>query len=221
MINFELKLVLENDGESLFVVSKYVLDSQCYSTGWDPVERKTIPTTWEVCNLRAWLNSNFYNIAFNAGEQMWIETTLVDNSMPEDWSWKTVTGGNDTYDKVFVLSYSEVMKYFPMTERYYYPANTWAEGGFADYNSNFRVKPTAYAIAQGADWHSEKDAENTTEVLTYMRYDAIRYASHVALRTPSSEQTWIEVGTEFGWLGTGVVTRTDMSTRPAMRISIK
>ena len=208
-------LVLENDGESLLVLSKYVLDSQIYYKAWDPVERKMYPTTWEQCDLRAWLNSTFYNTAFNAGEQMWIETTLVDNSLPENW-WKTVTGGNDTYDKVFILSYEESMKYFPMTEIYHY-----ASGGIMEYTPAVRVQATPYAVSQGVVVYDERLAKLTTEALGYLRQEALGYVEQVALRTPSSEQTWIEITSAFGGEGTAVVGRNDMGHRPAMRINIR
>lgn len=209
-------LVLENDGESLFVLSKYVLDGKRYNAAWDPVERKMYPTTWEQCDLRAWLNSSFYNTAFSVGEQMRIETTLVDNSMPENWSWKNVTGGNDTYDKVFILSYEESMKYFPMTEIYHY-----ASGGIMEYTPAVRVQATPYAVAQGVVVYDEKEAKNTTEALGYLRQEAIGYVDQVMLRTPSSEQTWIEITSAFGGSGTAVVRRNDMGHRPAMKISLK
>lgn len=209
-------LVLENDGESLFVLSKYVLDGKRYNEAWDPVERKVYPTTWEQCDLRAWLNSSFYNTAFSVGEQMRIETTFVDNSMPENWHWKNVSGGNDTYDKIFILSYEESMKYFPMTEIYYY-----ASGAIMEYTPWVRVQATPYAVAQGVAVYDEKEAQNTTEALGYLRQEAIGYVDSVMLRTPSSDQTWIEITSSFGGGGTAVVRRNDMGHRPAMRISIK
>ncbi len=45
-------------------------------------------TSWEKCSLRKWLNNDFYNTAFSSS-------------------------GNDTNDKIFLLSIDEVKKYFP------------------------------------------------------------------------------------------------------------
>lgn len=211
-------LVLENDGENLFVVSKYALDAQRYSTASDPITREPYPITWEQCNLRAWLNSTFYTASFNPGEQMRIQTSLLDNSISNDPGYKEgITGGNDTYDKVFILSCKETEKYFPLVERYYYP-----DGGHMDYTSALRVQATPYAIAQGAEVFTRKEADRTTSLLGYLREDAIGYVNWVATRTPGYwDQYWITLTSPFGAYGYRVATCTDICTRPAMRINIK
>ena len=211
-------LVLENDGESLFLLSKYVLDAQPYSTAFNVQERKAYPITWEQCSLRAWLNSTFYTTAFNAGEQLRIETSLLDNSISYDSFFKEgITGGNDTFDKVFILSHREIEKYFPLNEIYFYP-----DGGQMDYNSALRVQATPYAVAQGAVVYTRKEADKTTELLGYLREDAIGYVQWVATRTPDyAYQNWIILTSPFGAYGYRMATHTDICERPAMRISIK
>ncbi len=60
--------------------------------------------TWETCTLRAWLNEGFYNAAFTTAEKAMILTTdLVNEDNPEYGT----DGGNNTIDKLFLLSYSE------------------------------------------------------------------------------------------------------------------
>ena len=210
-------LVLENDGESLFVLSKYVLDGQPYSTAYDQFAYNPYPVTWETCSLRTWLNSTFLTAAFNEGEQARIETSLLDNSIPQERSmnYDTLTGGSDTLDKIFILSYSEIQKYFPTWEKLYYES-----GSYTQYNRAIRVQPTAYALAQGADIWTQKEAATAKESLSSLRQEAIGYTEQVAVRTPSSLQTTIITITPFGSLGEGTVTY-DTSNRPAMRISIK
>lgn len=99
-------LVLERDGNRLFVISKYVLDRQLYN---DEIES----VTWETCTLRKWLNRTFLNEAFSKSEQSLIQTTEV--SADKNPYWKT-NPGEATNDKMFLLSINEVNKYFTSDE---------------------------------------------------------------------------------------------------------
>ena len=98
-------LVLVRDGDKALLISRYGLDVQPYNKDYTSV-------TWETCTLRTWLNSTFYNKAFSSAEQAAILTTDVDNSKSQCYSIWTTSGGNNTQDKVFLLSYAEANKYF-------------------------------------------------------------------------------------------------------------
>ena len=98
-------LVLDVHGDKVFLVSRYNLDVQPYNESYDSV-------TWEKCTLRTWLNNDFLNSAFTATEQRAILTTNVDNSSSQGYSGWNTSGGNNTRDKVFLLSYAEAWKYF-------------------------------------------------------------------------------------------------------------
>ena len=89
------------DGKAL-VISKYGLDGQKY-------HNKLMDFTWETCSLRKWLNSEFLNDAFNTEEKKSICITKL--STPDNPKHGT-EGGNDTEDKVFLLSSEETEKYF-------------------------------------------------------------------------------------------------------------
>lgn len=215
-------LVLENTGESLFVTSKYALDAQPYSTAYDQYTYNPYPITWEHCNLRAWYNSTFYETAFDAGEQARIKTVNVDNTIPSDiinFVWEPgVTGGNNTLDKVFALSYAEVEKYFPMQD-------TWivGDGDSMSYNKLLQIQPTAYAIAQGAQVWSKKTADSATSYNGYfapIAYDIVGYAEQWSLRTPAYSQTCYFVVNSAGSFGYDMVAY-DSSNRPAIVIDLK
>ena len=105
------------------MISRDALDCQPYNT-----ERTNV--TWETCSLRSWLNSTFLNAAFTADEQKAIQKTSVDNSKSQGNSNWSTSGGNNTTDQIFLLSYAEAGKYFAS-------------------NSDRICKPTAYAKAQG------------------------------------------------------------------------
>ena len=87
--------VLQNSGRELFVLSEYVLDCKRYHGESENV-------TWRDCDLRKWLNDEFYNAAFNAAEKKLVKITLcADNG----------EGSPDTKDKVFLLSVNEIQTF--------------------------------------------------------------------------------------------------------------
>ncbi len=80
--------------------------------------------TWETCDLRKWLNNDFINSSFNREEKDAILLIPVDNSQTQGYESYQTTGGINTFDKVFLLSYQEAFKRFFATEEdrkcYYY-----------------------------------------------------------------------------------------------------
>ena len=69
--------------------------------------------TWEKCSLRKYLNNDFINTAFSESERALIKTVAVKNEDNKEFGTK---GGNDTSDKIFLLSIDEIQKYFTPTE---------------------------------------------------------------------------------------------------------
>ena len=114
-------IVLEKDGMSLLLISKYALDCQPYNTS-----DKSI--TWETCSLRKWLNGTFLNAAFSSEERRSIISSTV--TADKNPHFNTFVGKNTT-DKVFLLSIKEADKYFSSDEAR-------------------KCAPTEYAKAQGA-----------------------------------------------------------------------
>ncbi|MGN0408066.1 MAG: DUF6273 domain-containing protein [Bacteroides sp.] len=114
-------LVLDKQGDRMLVISRYSLDCHPYNTTLADV-------TWETCTLRSWLNSEFYNSAFNNSEKASVITTTIEN--PNNARLGT-QGGNATSDNVFCLSIDEAERYFASDEAR-------------------ATKPTSYAISRGA-----------------------------------------------------------------------
>ncbi len=117
-------LVLAKEGTKILVISKEALDCKPYNTSDTDV-------TWETCTLRKWLNNDFINAAFSADERTMIPTVTVSADKNPDYS---TNPGNATQDQVFLLSITEVNKYFSS-------------------DSARQCKPTDYAVANGA-WDS-------------------------------------------------------------------
>ncbi len=98
--------VLAKEGDKVLVISRYALDCPQYNTS-------TTKVTWETCSLRKWLNGTFISSAFNSDEQAMIQSVKVPADKNPSYS---TSPGEDTTDQVFLLSISEVNKYFDSDE---------------------------------------------------------------------------------------------------------
>ena len=110
-------IVMKNEGNQVLLLSKYVLDAKPYNEGWESV-------TWQTSDIRQWLNNEFYTTAFNKSEKAKIQTSLIKN---EDNSENGTSGGNDTEDKVFLLSEKEAETLFSNDEERIAKATEYAE----------------------------------------------------------------------------------------------
>lgn len=137
--------VLSVNGNDAFLMADQGLDCQPYNETYTDV-------TWETCTLRSWLNgydssnnvdekdyssNNFINIAFTAGEQSAIQYSCVVN---DDNPIHDTKGGNNTEDKIYLLSDDEVAS----VTTYGFPtmlANTVTR----------EMKSTTYCQKRGAD----------------------------------------------------------------------
>ena len=93
-------IVLDKEDDKVLVISKYVLDWQSYNA-------VRMDVSWRDSTLRQWLNNEFFNTAFS-GE-------LNENLSAASVYANTTEDGATTSDKVFLLSKSEVRKYFATT----------------------------------------------------------------------------------------------------------
>ena len=117
-------IVMKKEGNQVLLLSKYVLDAKPYNEEWEDV-------TWETSDIRQWLNNEFYTTAFNKTEKAKIQTSLIKN---EDNSEYGTSGGNDTEDKVFLLSEKEAETLFSDEEERIAKATEYAEKSGVDVN---------------------------------------------------------------------------------------
>lgn len=85
-------LVLETDGKTALVVSRYNLDAQYFDSADGA-------TDWKISTLRNWLNSTFYSAAFSKQERSAILRKKISTSGQTD---------SKTKDKLFLLSAEDV-----------------------------------------------------------------------------------------------------------------
>lgn len=100
------------DPDEGYVMCDNIIDSQSYQNFvirkddklYNSKDFTNYVSDWETCSLRQWLNKTFYNTAFSREEKMLIGTTFLENNSP-DGTWF----GTDTGDKIFILSFDDVI----------------------------------------------------------------------------------------------------------------
>ena len=81
-----------------------------------PYHTQNVKCTWSGSSLRQWLNDDFVDDAFSADELCAILKKRVENSDEQgNPQYRNTTSGEDTQDRIFLLSYKEAMTYFPDT----------------------------------------------------------------------------------------------------------
>ena len=99
-------LILRSDGNTSMLISQCALERKPYS-------EESTSVTWESCSLRKWLNGEFLSEAFTEEEQAKLETVTVTADENPIYS---IGPGNDTQDKVYLLSIHEADQYFSTDE---------------------------------------------------------------------------------------------------------
>ncbi|MCL2199320.1 MAG: helix-turn-helix transcriptional regulator [Defluviitaleaceae bacterium] len=92
--------VLHVNVDSAFIISETTIGKAPYD------DRES--TTWENCSLRKYLNGEFYDTFNHTDKSRIIKTKLTDRNNP----WYGTKYGNSTFDKIFLLSYDEVIRHF-------------------------------------------------------------------------------------------------------------
>jgi len=92
-----------------------------------PYHHEECEITWETCDMRRYLNGEFYDSFSEADRARIIEVT---NENPDN-PWYGTPGGSPTRDNIFLLSIDEVVKYFgdsgQLKTRYMYPNCDWCK----------------------------------------------------------------------------------------------
>lgn len=101
----EWKVLEKDENGKMLVISRYALDCRHYHSSVQQV-------TWETSDIRQWLNNDFISTAFNSTQKSKIKTVTLENRDNADYN---TNGGNDTKDRVFLLSIDEAKAYLPST----------------------------------------------------------------------------------------------------------
>ena len=93
--------VLDEQESKLLIITEKIIEKQ-------PYNNQECDITWEKCAIRKHLNGDFYNSFGNTDREIIIETANENHDNP----WDGTNGGNPTLDRIFLLSISEIVKYF-------------------------------------------------------------------------------------------------------------
>lgn len=130
------------DSDTGLALCENIIDSQAYNNyvikanekSWGDASQTYYASNYSKSSLREWLTNDFYNTAFSETEQNCMLMYDCDNSC----SWDTSYNSQDTSDKVFLLSYDEMIN---------------SEYGFnssaTNYDAERRKQGTDYAKCQG------------------------------------------------------------------------
>ena len=100
------KVLDVQDGKAL-LLTEDILEIRAYHS-------TEMPITWEKCDLRRYLNNDFFNGFADHEKKLIVETKLQNKKN----IWYDTLGGSDTNDKVFMLSMEEADKYFGNSQDY-------------------------------------------------------------------------------------------------------
>ena len=99
--------VLEVRGDMMLLIADNTLNNLGFNT---PVfDRSEYGNTWEYTDIRYYLNYEFIELIFCADEK---EKIIQVENLNNDNPWFGTEGGDNTYDKVFLLSLEEVVRYY-------------------------------------------------------------------------------------------------------------
>jgi serine/threonine protein kinase len=96
--------VLDVQGNYTLILTENVIENRRY--------HNTV-TTWENSEIRRYLNGDFFNNFTQTDRDRIRETYVINNDNP--WTFQrgvNVPGGNNTTDRIFLLSIDEVVQYF-------------------------------------------------------------------------------------------------------------
>ena len=135
--------------------------------------------TWERSDLRGWLNNDFYNAAFSGDEKNRIIDTNVYTSYN---SSSNLNSGNSTVDRVYILSYEEIVSYYGL--------DVHTNGGYQSFQLCIGATPQAYYEPylyneigiESSLWWTRTPAEYNSIAETYnilcVNYGVINEAFH-------------------------------------------
>jgi hypothetical protein len=154
-------LYVQND--RALIITDNIIDKR-------PYNNEDIGVTWETCTLRQYLNNDFYNQFIESCQERIIETTIknLDNL------WFGTAGGNDTLDKIFLLSLEEVDEYFGNSKDYINKnIKFWDKDGCAavDWMSNKHNRKRVANYNNKPDWWSLRTSGFRNYCATYVNGD--------------------------------------------------
>jgi len=205
--------VLKTDGNSALIITESVIETRAY-------HEEFVDITWEHCDLRKYLNKQFYDTFDPTDRARILETRLTDCDNP----WYGTKWGNPTVDKIFLLSTNEVLQYFgdsgdlKNNKRWHWKCN---ESDTLVESEELVLSDGEHCIEFGQCINDQYN--DARKALYHKVYNAGWDAKWWWLRSPGIHKrpTTVVVGTQGALFVCGSdVYAIDMGVRPAMWVTI-
>ena len=123
-------VVLEKQDEKALLISRYALDAIQYYVSAPELDR-----SWEMSNIREWLNNTFMGEALSDSEK---DIIICDTVRAEvNPKYPETSPGNDVEDYIFILSADQAVKYFSTDEERQCEATEYAKAQGVWTDSNY------------------------------------------------------------------------------------
>ncbi|MCR5781223.1 MAG: DUF6273 domain-containing protein [Clostridia bacterium] len=135
------------------LITENLIDSQPFQNvlynGYSDANHEHYASNWAYSSLRTWMNEDFYNTAFDAEKGYINNTPLITLS-----SYKSQYNADTTVDKVFPLSYADVMNtsYGFINDKYVVCVNRIAYGTDYARCQGLSVSSSTGNLSSGASW---------------------------------------------------------------------
>lgn len=131
-------IILKRENGMAMLLSKYILDCKEYN-----VTKEN--TSWPECSLRSWLNSEFFDEAFDADDKRLIPTVTVQNIGNTKMS---NTPNTPTEDKVYLLDDHECLEFFGE------PSETNQIVQLSTYGTEYAKNNRLFVAVEDGQWYS-------------------------------------------------------------------
>jgi hypothetical protein len=207
--------VLDAEGEKTLLLSAKILARKPYDR--EIRSQDLVETTWEECQLRAYLNGEFYD-SLGADDRAKIVPTKIKNQANQ---WYGTAGGNDSDDCIFLLSLEEVIKYFGDSGQLANkPSNDYKAPYYPPY---MQLQPGGFAAAYASAREDENDITYIKDQYSEERiaYDLDHQAQVWWLRSPGNLGICAAIVGDEGNIGVaGYGTNSKVGVRPALWVKL-
>jgi uncharacterized repeat protein (TIGR02543 family) len=126
------------DGDVAFILCEDVIDNEPWDIDEDGSGPDTANNNYKLSAIRKWLNNEFYNKVFPSLQKELIERTWVDNSLASTGETSNPYVCEDTRDRIFLPSFSEMIN-----------TSFGFESNFSLEDTKRAKAPSSYAIEKG------------------------------------------------------------------------
>jgi hypothetical protein len=151
--------VLDVQKDRALIISDNLLEKRAFNN-------QNTSATWETCDLRRYLNGEFYDQFSAEAKTRIMETRIQNNPNP----WFDIKGGKETNDRIFLLNIEEVVQYFGdsgQLRNKYQDNKYWIED---QYNSSRIAK---YADGKASWWWLRSPGRNNNRAIYILDFGFI------------------------------------------------